>query len=144
MAAAARELKMSIPSIEWRHAWNRAHSTPGTSWHTMSASYTNREAVYLLRARQQRAALASAGGSVASGAPGAAGPVDAPTASEGREKPLLKAQMTQACRSLLEWRGSCLWNVFFYLLERRHSLWNVFLPLGEEALPCLLERRRNL
>ena len=94
MAAAARELKMTIPSIEWRHAWNRAHSTPGTSWHTMSASYTKREAVYLLRARQQRAALASAGGSVASGAPVAAGPVDAQSASEGREKPLLKAHKT--------------------------------------------------
>ena len=91
MGAAARELKMSIPNIEWCHAWSRARSTPGTSWHAMSASYTSREAVCVLRARQQRAALASAGGSVASGAPIADGPVDAQTASEGREKLLLKA-----------------------------------------------------
>ena len=25
-----------------------------------------------------------------------------------------------------------------------HWVWNVLLPLGEEALPCILERRHNL
>ena len=55
--AAARGLKMTIPNIEWRHAWSRAHSTPGASWHAMSASYTHHEAVCLLCARPQRAAF---------------------------------------------------------------------------------------
>jgi len=118
--AAARQVRMGIACIEWRHAWNRQHASAGTSWHQFGASYTTREALYLLKARKQRAKLAAAGnaaghlsavdGAVAAAAvaaPAAASPLEAgappaagapmalaaasSTSSAPRSKALLKA-----------------------------------------------------
>ena len=74
--------------------------------------------------------------------------------------PCLLERRLRTCVCLLErrpcpasWRGGSLWNVCLpRLLERRGHLWRggtVFgtcfaLPLGEEALSCILERRHSL
>ena len=93
MRAWARQIRFGIASIEWRHAWNSVHSTPSTAWHNMAASYTTREASYLLRARNLRAAQAalSAPQLALDDAPADA-PMGNPADSAGDERKLYKAQ----------------------------------------------------
>ena len=77
-----------------RHALNSAHSTSSTAWHNMAASYTTREASYLLRARNLRAAQAALSSTpqlALNDAPADA-PMGNPADSAGDERKLYKAQ----------------------------------------------------
>eukprot|EP00959_Pyramimonas_sp_CCMP1952_P200663 4197168-Pyramimonas_sp.AAC.1 len=53
----ARKTRLGIACVEWRHAWNRRHSSESTSCQSLASSYTTREATYLQAARQQMSRL---------------------------------------------------------------------------------------
>ena len=64
----ARKTRLGIACIEWRHAWNRQHSSESTSCQSLASSFTTREATYLQAARQQAARLRCAADEAATNA----------------------------------------------------------------------------
>ena len=91
----ARVLRLSIAHIEWRHAWNRRHSSACNAWVNFVSAYVNREGQFLLQARRQRQAAQAAASALPPPAPLLALPAPGPAVAEpadGAELLVKKAQ----------------------------------------------------